>query len=391
MNASVYVFGQFAEGYAQYPDDYTASIFKAFYARTREATQIGVHRDGNIMYYSYIRRLENGRYLGMCVVLNGEYLCHIAPLFALFEDLIAELVSMAQMLQFDGQGKIITPLPHLNDSADDIQFIRETLQAAFARQDSAPLPPTDYSKAKDSTKTFTLADKHDEIVKACTQYAYTYIYKAEDYNTPKLGSYLQSLAHLNDERQALEEQVNNLKREIRLLRIKHRNLVWVAILGIVIAALGTILYNKVLFPSEVTHYETGEFVYYGPMTNRMPHGIGVAFYPDNDPQGRRFYIGHFVNGERQDTAAMLFYRDGSYFRGSMTNNEWEQGLFFDMEKSHFVGTFRKNIPWDGTWFRHEKVQSLKQGKVVQPEPPKKSSKAKENKKKKKNKKDKQKR
>lgn len=363
MNSSVYIFGQFNDGYSQFPNDYTQSIFKTFYSRTREATQLGIHRDGNLMYYSYIRRLENGRYLGMCVVLNGFFAKRVDPLFPIFEDLIAELVSMAQMLQFDNKGKIITPLSDLSKSSDDITFITETLQAAFARLEVLPLPPTDYSKANDSTKTFTLANDADEIVKASCQYAYTYIYKDDNYNARKLGTYLHTLAQLNEERQNLQDKCDTLNKELRLLKRKHRNFVWVILLIFIIAGLGVVLWDKVLYPSEVTHYETGEFVYYGPMHDRTPDGVGVAFYPENDPQGRRFYIGRFVDGERQDTAAMLFYKDGSYFKGSMKENEWESGIFFDVEKAHFVGDFRNNIPWNGTWYKHEKVQEIINGKV----------------------------
>ena len=363
MNSSVYVFGQFGNGYDQYPNDYTSTIFKTFYTRTREATQLSIHRDGNIMYYSYIRRLEGGRYLGMCVVLNGHFISRIAPLFPIFEDLVAELVSMAQMLQFDKQGRITTPLDNLSASSDDINFIAETLQSAFARQDMAPLPPPDYSKAKDSSKTFTLANDAQEIVTASCQYAYTYIYKSESYNTEKLGTYLHTLAQLNEDRQNLETRCEELRREVRILKRKQRNFTWVVLLIVVIAGLASVLWNKVLFPSEVTHYETGEFVYYGPMSNRKPDGLGVAFYPDNDPQGRRFYIGRFCNGERQDTAAMLFYKDGSYFKGAMKENDWERGLFFDIDKAHFVGEFKDNIPWNGSWFKHEKVQTIENGKV----------------------------
>jgi len=86
MNATVYLFGNFNSGYTQYPDDYTSDIFGKFHSNAKSTTQIAIHRNGNLMYYGYIRKLEQDRYLGLCVVLNGLMLTRIDGLFSLFEN-----------------------------------------------------------------------------------------------------------------------------------------------------------------------------------------------------------------------------------------------------------------------------------------------------------------
>lgn len=93
------------------------------------------------------------------------------------------------------------------------------------------------------------------------------------------------------------------------------------------------MWNKVLFPDIVTNYDAGEYMYYGPMENGKPNGIGIAIYPKNDKMKRLYYYGNFTDGQRVDSAAIMFYKDGSYFRGSMNNDKWFKGIFFDVEKS----------------------------------------------------------
>ena len=40
MNVSIYIFGEFDNGYNQYPDDTTSTIFRAFYKRSTSIGQI---------------------------------------------------------------------------------------------------------------------------------------------------------------------------------------------------------------------------------------------------------------------------------------------------------------------------------------------------------------
>lgn len=64
MNISVYLFGEFSVGYSQYPNDYAKIIFESFAKSAQATTQITIHRDGDLMYYGYIRKMENAEYLG---------------------------------------------------------------------------------------------------------------------------------------------------------------------------------------------------------------------------------------------------------------------------------------------------------------------------------------
>ena len=67
MNSSVYIFGNLRNGYVQYPDDYAQEVLGSFAIKSKSKTQVIVHRDKNLMYYGYVRRLDvTGQYIGFC-------------------------------------------------------------------------------------------------------------------------------------------------------------------------------------------------------------------------------------------------------------------------------------------------------------------------------------
>ena len=49
-------------------------------------------------------------------------------------------------------------------------------------------------------------------------------------------------------------------------------------------------------------------------------------------------------------------------KGSMDEDKWISGIFFDVEKEHFIGDFKENTPWNGDWYKHVKVQTIVNGK-----------------------------
>lgn len=215
MNASVYLFGEFNSGYSQYPDDYASSIFQKFSANAKSTTQIAIHRDGNLVYYGYIRKLQQDRYLGLCVVLNGLILKRIDGLFSLFENTISSLVTNGKLIHFDEQGDLVTSVEKLYLNREEIDLLTESLRAGFNRFESytAPLPAVSYGTSKDSCKDFVVDDDQDEIVKSSYTNGYTYIYKSKGFNTAQLNSYKGVLSKSYKEKQELAAKLAALEKE----------------------------------------------------------------------------------------------------------------------------------------------------------------------------------
>ena len=215
MNASVYLFGEFNSGYSQYPDDYASSIFQKFSANAKSTTQIAIHRDGNLVYYGYIRKLQQERYIGFCVVLNGLILKRIDGLFSLFENTISNLVTNGKLIHFNEQGDLVTSVEKLYMNREEIDLLTESLRAGFKRFEafSAPLPAVSYGTSKDSFKDFVVDDDQDEIIKSSYTNGYTYIYKSKGFNTAQLNSYKGVLSRAYKEKKELTEKYERLQAE----------------------------------------------------------------------------------------------------------------------------------------------------------------------------------
>jgi len=365
MNSSVYIFGNLSKGYTQYPDEnFSAAIFQKFYTKAKATTQIAIHRDGNLMYYAYIRALEQGKYIGLCVLLNNVVITKFDGIFSLFENVISNLVTKGYLIKFSERGDLIPNSDKLWMNIEEVDLVTESLRAGFdnLQASARKLPPVNYSTSNESTKEFSVEDSNEEILDSSYNNGFTYIYKTKNYNTVQLNSYKGVLSRVSKERDELKSNCVNLSSQLAKAKAQQRNIKWVSLLGAIVLILGVIIWNKVLYPSEVTHYETGEFVYYGPLKNNKPHGTGVAIYPTNDGDGRKYYIGNFVDGERQDTAAILFYQDGDYYYGSMQGDKWEKGiLYMNSDNSHFNGVFENNEPYNGIWYDHKELYKLVDG------------------------------
>ena len=367
MNSSVYIFGNLSSGYTQYPDEKsTSSIFQKFYTKAKATTQIAIRRDGNLMYYAYIRKLEQGKYIGLCVLLNGAALTKFEGLFSLFENVISNLVTKGYLIKYNDSDNLIANTEHLYMNREEIDLVAESLKGGFDSMQSTAmkLPPVNYAISSESVKEFVVEDDAKEILKSSYTNGYTYIYKSKGFNTALMNSYQGVLSRVSRERDEFKSRNVNLSLQLSKVKAQKRNFIWVSILGGVVLVLGVVVWNKVLFPSEVTRYQTEHFLYYGPMQNKKPHGEGVAFYPKDDQDGRRYYIGHFVNGERQDSTAMLYYQNGDYFFGTMNGDKFMKGIFYsNSDHSHFEGSFVDNKPYEGTWYNHEESYKLKDGRM----------------------------
>ncbi len=377
MKPIVYLFGTLPSGFASYPRDYTRDFLEAFLKKSKNVVQVAVLRKDNLLYYGYVRKFHNGKFFGVCVCMDRIYK-DMARMFNVMDDIYAEMVKRGDLLKIMPQSMNVAWA--VNDFAAESVSINEYGKKIVDGLDASEantlaLPPVDFSISINDCMELSLERQQEEIVDAIKRYSSLYIVKTNA-EIERVTGFFITIRKKDDEIKKLKDIIHNLNREItgrektiddvsrRLTKAKtrQRNTVLVGVLGAIILVFGFIIWNKVLFPSEVTHYETGEFVYYGPLKDSKPNGTGVAIYPHDDKDGRKYYIGNFVNGERQDTAAILFYQDGDYYYGAMKNDQWDKGiLYMNSDNSHFTGEFKNNEPYDGIWYDHEERYKLISG------------------------------
>lgn len=224
MNSSIYIFGNLSSGYTQYPDEEsTSSIFQKFYTKAKATTQIAIRRDGNLIYYAYIRKLEQGKYIGLCVLLNGTAVTKFEGLFSLFENVISNLVTKGYLIKYNDSGNLIANTEHLYMNREEIDLVAESLKGGFDSMQSTAmkLPPVNYAISSESVEEFAVEDNAEDILKSSYTNGYTYIYKSKGFNTALMNSYQGVLSKISKENESLKTENSNLKDEInRILRQK---------------------------------------------------------------------------------------------------------------------------------------------------------------------------
>ncbi len=191
MNSSIYIFCKRDAICTQYPDDYTWEIFTKFVEQASADSQIIIHRERDLMYYGYVRKLDVvGQYVGFCVLLNGVMFTHINGLFPLFEEVVADMVSHEELLNLKGYDAQLSLTGHqLKDKQREVGRISALIREKIKSQEPyiEILPPVNYALEKDSYRTFVYSDEKEEfIVEAAAQYGYTSIRKSGYCDAPLL-------------------------------------------------------------------------------------------------------------------------------------------------------------------------------------------------------------
>lgn len=215
MNSSVYIFGELSSGYTQYPEDSSSYVLKTLYRHCKAPTQIVIHRDGGLMHYCYIRKLDDDKYIGFCIAVSGYYLSKIDVLFSLFENTIERVVKQGVIIHFSENGTLATSIGVLRNEEEELESLTENLRIGFEEfcKISKPLPRTDYGIAKDSIKEHCISDGSQDIVRASYSYGFTYIYKDEDYDTVRINSYKGVLRRLSEENDRLKKKNGEFQEE----------------------------------------------------------------------------------------------------------------------------------------------------------------------------------
>lgn len=245
MNSSVYVFGCLGNGYTQYPDDYAKEIYQRFYAKSTASSQITIHRDNNLIYYGYIRKLDDSsQYIGFCVLLNGIMFSQIGRLFSIFENSVADLVARGEILHFSDRGDVTSSITNLYERQQEVERISSVIQSQISELESSTrkLPPVSYGVSSNESKTFSESDKNEDIVNASCKFGYTYVLKDKDYDTASLTSYKSILIRLNKEKDNLSNNYSELKTKYEKLIEQKKQYKKVVVLCALIALCGTGLF-----------------------------------------------------------------------------------------------------------------------------------------------------
>ncbi len=229
MNITVYLFGEFSEGYNQYLEDNSSDIFQKITSQAKSKSQVVIHRDGNLMYYVYLRKLENAKYIGLCVVVNGLYISDIDRLFSLFEKTILNIVTKGKILRFNEKGDIVSCVSKLYLSKNEIDSITDELRDGFEQLNpySKKLPPVNFAVGNDSVASFSKNGDLDKIISSSYSNAYTYISKS---GSDPLNSYQVVIKQLSQDNTRLSKKIQTLESNIKTIQRQKKQIKYVIFL-----------------------------------------------------------------------------------------------------------------------------------------------------------------
>lgn len=244
MNCTTYIFGVFNTRYTQYPDDYSVDILSSIREKHSAETMLCVHRDNNLMYYSYVRTLEDNRYVGFSIVLNDVMFTSIKKVFSLFENFVANITVRGELIQFKDDGNITSTIDKLYEEQNLVEILQSNLKDEFQKleSDCQKLPNVNYSISRDEEKFLPYSETEEEIVKTTYSYSNTYVFKNEDYDALNLGSYRGILRKLNERNEELLSQNNELQEELSTTIRKKEQITKVIVLGVILAVCVIVLY-----------------------------------------------------------------------------------------------------------------------------------------------------
>ena len=243
MNSSTYIFGELSNGYSQYPEDSSSNLFKSIQNQCVAPSQLIIHRDENMMYYIYVRKLDKNKYIGYAITINGYYFTQIQPLFSLFEKEIEELIETGVIINLSNNGEIISNLTSLKKEEEEVISAINSIQIKInSLKNLAKLPPIDFSVAKSSRKLFKNSDSTSEIADASYRFGFTVVLKESDYDTVRTTSYKNVLRNLNADNNALIKENEKLKEQNKKIQRQKKQFKNVVFLFLIVLACGVGLY-----------------------------------------------------------------------------------------------------------------------------------------------------
>ncbi len=225
------------DGYTQYPNDYAKEIYQKFYSLSRSKSQIIIHRDNNLMYYGYIRKLDNNsQYIGFCILLNGVSFTEVNRLYPLFEAVVTDLVSKGEILQFNNKGEIISLVSSLSQKEREVEDTSKMISnlAANLKPFVRNLPPVSFDVSNTECKTYKCDDNPNELYEASHKYGYTSILKDKGYDSEALTSYRNTLKRVINEKTIIQDKYQYLDNQYKVLEKQKKQYKWVSVLAVVI-------------------------------------------------------------------------------------------------------------------------------------------------------------
>lgn len=247
MNCSVYLFGNLGNGYTAYLNDYTRSLHEAAYSHCRSQILIYIHRDGDLIHYSYVKPLKGASYFGISLVFNSYQAIDISFLVDIFESSFSDIVLRGEIIKFDDKGAIIPTVSDINTKKEEVIRIVDRIrsQIVIANDKFIKLPLLNYATSTNEILSLSINDGNDAVNRAIKNYHNISVYLGA--NIALLNGYATTLKNLSKKNQDLSKEISDTQIKLKNVEAQKKRTTIVAFLIIailIIAGLGYSYYQS---------------------------------------------------------------------------------------------------------------------------------------------------
>ncbi|MEO1262974.1 MAG: hypothetical protein AAFZ15_29465 [Bacteroidota bacterium] len=180
MNFGFYIFGT-PNGYDQYPADNKSDTFYELIKNNSYESQLTVQRSRQIVYYIYIRRIQEkpNNFFGLCLIFNGVYCHNIKKLFELFGRAYFDIQSEGYFFKFD-KGKTNYSVNKFTDRSHEIERIKSFFKSNLENnliQDFDDIPSR--FKFGNGERKISINKNNNDILSNIAEYETVHIWSKE--------------------------------------------------------------------------------------------------------------------------------------------------------------------------------------------------------------------
>ena len=228
-----YIFSYVSGNYQQYTSDHSEAYIKQCCIDCKDTHQIAIHRDGNLMYYSYLYKKNASSIYGLSVVC-GEVCLNLKWLYEYLQKTLEASANKGVLFNYDKQGQIRKNVVSFATEAAEIDNIFRDIKDDLERRPLfwEQLPPEDLSVPLTSKIALAFNDDDKAKITEALRHYHNVVVTME--NTLP-SSFSQTILRLNTEKEQLVVQKNGLESEIESLKRQKKQYKWVIILSLLVA------------------------------------------------------------------------------------------------------------------------------------------------------------
>lgn len=214
MNFGLYILGTPKGIYGQYPDDYTAEIYKELITGV-QGSRLIVHRDKYLAHYIYAENLGEERIFGFSVVFNSATIRRPGLWASYCHSVLEELLSVGKYLTYDGDCNVDFAVEEFCDCPEEYERVRIVVGREMSTHPhrygiSANEKPVSCIK---EVRCVSMDEDEQTIVSLSEKYSTVIL---DDKLTLKDGYLNRLIATLKEENLQAQKDIDVLRKELNL-------------------------------------------------------------------------------------------------------------------------------------------------------------------------------